>query len=181
MRDSLIIVSADHGELLGEGERLEHVMSMREDVLRIPLIVHHPPRFAPGTVDSRLVSLVDLVPTVLDVTGVESNELPQRFSGRSLSTPGPRDARFVVAEDERAMTHLEGLRKSYPTTDFSSYDHPTRTILTDRYKLIWKGRQPLELYDLESDPDEQYNLREGRVEPASNPFGPEKVLTMSPE
>jgi arylsulfatase A-like enzyme len=162
--DSLIIVTADHGELIGEEGRLGHAMAMREHVVRVPLVVRYPPRFAPGTVDSRLVSLVDVVPTVLDVTGVGKEDPQQAFAGRSLAAAVPKDRRFVVAEDERPISQLEGLEKLYPRVDFSIYDHPTRTILTDRYKLVWKDHQPLELYDLQSDPDEQYNLREGLPE-----------------
>ena len=76
---TVVIVTADHGEEFLEHGQIGHERTVSREVLAIPLLVH-----APGVaprVESRTVGLADLVPTVLELTGVDS---PARVDGRSL-------------------------------------------------------------------------------------------------
>jgi len=94
-RRTLVVVTADHGEEFGEHGGLEHGHSLFPEVLRVPLILAGPglPR---GQSSSRLASLIDLFPTVLDLVGLE----PQpNLPGESLRRfQAPRDARRLLAE-----------------------------------------------------------------------------------
>src|SRR5688572_7422573 len=82
--DTLIIVTADHGEEFLEHGLLSHGTSLYDEVIRVPLIVKFPcpgPHCAPRVVDSQ-VELVDVFPTALAVVGVAA---PANLVGRNLA------------------------------------------------------------------------------------------------
>lgn len=76
---TMIILTADHGEGLGEHNSGGHQTNVHREVAQVPLIVRHP-RWKPGRA-TEIVELVDLFPTVLEATG---NEVPGEISGESL-------------------------------------------------------------------------------------------------
>jgi arylsulfatase A-like enzyme len=84
--DAMIIVLADHGE--GFSERplwFDHGTSSHEEQLHVPLIIKYPKNVGAGDVDARLVSLIDVAPTVLDVL----KQAPlQEVAGRTLRSEG---------------------------------------------------------------------------------------------
>jgi len=81
--DTIVVFVADHGEGLYEHERLQHSFAPYPEVTSVPLIVRLPPAYevAPGT-SSSIVGLVDVMPTVLELVGLE---VPQQVQGRSLT------------------------------------------------------------------------------------------------
>ena len=83
--DTLLILSADHGEAFGENNLYCcHGLALTPDQIRVPLIMK-PHRGWPGPHPERVgtqVSLVDLMPTILDLTGLEYD--PAELDGRSL-------------------------------------------------------------------------------------------------
>lgn len=97
-RQTFVVLTADHGQALGEEGRVGHGLSLDESVLRVPLIVRHPSaRPSPRRVGGR-VGLVDLRPTLLDVLGIEP---PKRLDGRSFAgvwRGEPLDDRLYFAE-----------------------------------------------------------------------------------
>ncbi len=96
---ALIVVTADHGELLGEGGYVSHAARLDPELVEIPLIVKWPGQ-TEGARDDRLVSLVDLFPTILAAAGVE----PPPSDGRSLR--GSEDRRsFVLLEEHEFLVH----------------------------------------------------------------------------
>jgi len=79
--NTVVIVCGDHGDMLGERD-LWYKMHYFEGAARIPLIIHAPTRYRAAAVDAS-VSLVDLLPTLLDIAGLDVDPaLP--FDGRSL-------------------------------------------------------------------------------------------------
>jgi arylsulfatase A-like enzyme len=95
---TLLVVTADHGRALGERGRTGHGLSVHEDQVRVPLLLHQAGSLSPGEVEDP-VHLVDVMPTVLARGGVDA---PPGTQGRSLL--GPRAAppvfvsRFVFPE-----------------------------------------------------------------------------------
>src|SRR5262249_1431396 len=72
LREStVIVVTADHGESLGEGGRFTHGLSLNEELLHIPLIVALPWVERPIRLDNAVVSLVDVEPTLLVLAGIQ--------------------------------------------------------------------------------------------------------------
>jgi len=138
--DTVVIVIADHGEMLGE-RGLWYKMNFFEPACRIPMIVHAPRRFAAGRIKAS-VSLVDILPTLLDLAQT-APVLAAPIAGRSLlphlnGAPGPDG---VVGEylAEGAISPLVMLRQG-------------------QWKFIHCPADPDQLYDLETDPEELNNL-----------------------
>jgi arylsulfatase A-like enzyme len=73
LEDTAVIITADHGELFGEGDGvpLDHRNSLHPVLLDVPLLLYHPDLDA-GT-DDRLASQVDVAPTILDAAGVDAD------------------------------------------------------------------------------------------------------------
>ncbi len=111
---------------------------MNEKSARIPLIIvpaAGDERFRPGSRDRRLAELRDVMPTLLDLCGLES---PEVLDGISLAGEEDRD-------------HLYG--------EFREGPESTRMIRDRRYKLIYYPvGNAFQLFDLDQDPPEQRNL-----------------------
>lgn len=162
--DTLVIITSDHGESLGEHDLLGHPPSMYETTMHIPLMLRFPPRFEPGTVNNDLVSLVQLVPTVLDVCDLYAL-MPKAVAARpSLASEDGAAMTEVLAQNEHPVNGLDILRRGFPQFDADSIDCPMRMLIDDRYKLIWHVGKRTELYDLWVDRDETQNLAEQRHE-----------------
>ncbi|NQZ99254.1 MAG: sulfatase [Myxococcales bacterium] len=96
LENTWIVITADHGELLGEGGRYLHGDSLEIPEIRIPLVIRGPKRQS-GRVDTP-VSLIDVAPTLLEIAAVPR---PAGFRGRSLLPAlrgGAIDAVPVVSE-----------------------------------------------------------------------------------
>jgi choline-sulfatase len=137
-RRTAMIVAGDHGESLGEHGEDAHGLFVYQSTLHVPLIVSGP-GFAIRRV-AEPVSLVDVMPTVLDLAGVPSADsdgvsLTRAVSGRRLPE------RTIYAE-------------SFFPRRFGWSE--LRSIRDGRFKLIAAPRP--ELYDLDADPFEQQNL-----------------------
>ena len=78
--DTLLIVTADHGEVFGDDLLFGHAVSLLRDQIHVPLVVKYPKQEVAEDVQS-VVSLVDVMPTVLDAVG---GEIPRGLHGRPL-------------------------------------------------------------------------------------------------
>jgi len=143
--DTVVIFASDHGDMLGE-RGLWYKMTFFEWSARVPLIFNAPGRFAPRRV-SQNVSLVDLLPTLVDVAAADGGptELAGRGDGLSL----------------RPLLH--GHAASWPDTALSEYlgegaVGPCLMIKRGQYKYLYSYSSPDQLYDLAADPRELHNL-----------------------
>jgi len=141
-RNTVILVLADHGDMLGE-RGLWYKMNFYEPACRIPLIVHAPGRFAPRRVTGS-ASLLDLLPTfaALANNGHEP-EYAARIDGRNLlpALEGQEVRDEVIGEylGEGAIAPIVMIRRG-------------------RYKFVHCPVDPDQLYDVAADPDERVNL-----------------------
>lgn len=143
--NTLIVFTSDHGEAMGEHDLWFVHGGLFEGTTHIPLIVMDPRREG-GQRVSTVVSLVDVMPTVLDSVGVAG---PEGMRGQSLWTMGEDAGGAALLEHTGAQ--LEG-------------------VVTQRWKLIRHlktraiyGGYPIvdgtvELYDLSVDPEELFNI-----------------------
>ncbi len=158
--DTLIIVTADHGEHFGEHGMYSHVASLYEPVIHVPLVVKWPAGIdGPGVCDS-LVQLTDIVPTVLDVTGLRAPEQDRLF-GKSLVDRGEGVGHeFIAAEWEGRIPFFlrRTLGESRAAEKVGVFKEPFTMIREGRYKYIARSGGRNELYDLETDPTESNNL-----------------------
>ena len=141
--NTVIIVTSDHGDMLGE-RGLWYKMNMFEHSARVPLLISGP-GVSHGTCDSPC-SLVDLLPTILDIAGKEIPEMAMPVDGRSLWEM----AKGKTCEDGEAIAEY--------CAECAS--HPMFMIRRGKYKYIHCDVDPPQLYDLNNDPDELKNLIE---------------------
>ena len=142
--NTIIVVSADHGDMLGE-RGMWFKMSFHEFSVRIPMIIHAPAMYRPRRIREN-VSLVDLFPTFLEWAG--DGAMPD----------------LVSPIDGNGMASLaSGSAGTWPDVVFSEYcgegtEEPLFMVRRNRWKFIFGKNDPPLLYDLESDPDELCNL-----------------------
>jgi arylsulfatase A-like enzyme len=158
----LWIVTADHGEGLGNHGWPTHGKHIYNEQVRVPLIVHYTTgEFAGKRVD-RVVEHVDLFPTIRDHLGPISAGRT-RFMGQSLLSLYDRrpnwwryskrqgfSERRSFKEDPR----LEGVADAW----FNWEPGETAALQTNRWKYILRSEGPDELFDLAVDPYETTNL-----------------------
>ncbi|MBY0496813.1 MAG: sulfatase-like hydrolase/transferase [Cyanobacteria bacterium] len=140
-RPTLVVVTADHGEGLGDHGEATHGTFAYESTLRVPLIVAQagPGARAAGRVVDTPARHIDLVPTIAEAARLP---LPDGLSGRSL---------FSTAGDRAATTYFEAM-----TPMLKRGWAPLNGVISGRDKYI---NVPIrELYDLAADPGEQRNL-----------------------
>ena len=138
-RDTLVIVTSDHGESLGEHDLAGHGF-LYEDNTHVPLLVALPGGRAAGTRRPQQVRLVDLVPTILEVAGVA---VPEGLDGRSLL---PLIEEREPAGARIALTYSGGVGLAVRT------DGREKFLFWDG---VTAGRSRLDrLFDLPADPGE---------------------------
>jgi arylsulfatase A-like enzyme len=74
LEDTLVVFTADHGELVGEHGHAGHPPEFWEGILRVPLVVSHPERDGGGRAVDGQVRLVDVAPTITDALGIDAFE-----------------------------------------------------------------------------------------------------------
>ena len=135
--DTLVVLTADHGEEFLEHGGVAHGQTLYREVLRVPLLVRLPGGAQGGTRVDRVVRQVDIFPTVLDLLG-----LPPRpwLDGTSLVTPAPGEG------EAYSVLHLGGF--------------DVESLSTLEWKAIhnFGGRPRFELYRLLEDPGEQRDV-----------------------
>jgi arylsulfatase A-like enzyme/Flp pilus assembly protein TadD len=144
---TLVVLTADHGEALGDHGEATHGVFAYEATLRVPLIVYAPTLLPPRTLagDARHV---DILPTILDALDVAP---PDGIRGASLL---PMAA--GRAGDPHAVTYFESLSPS-----LNRGWAPLRGVVRDELKYV---DLPLpELYDLHADPREAHNVMASRA------------------
>jgi len=131
--NTMIIFTSDHGEHLGYHHQILKGGFLYESIMKVPLIVKYPGGDHAGTVSEKLVSNVDIGPTILEVSG---SATPETMTGQSL-----KDASF---SREYVFAHnwlgAQGMARSH------------------QYKLIQNRKGKSLFFDLDADPLEMNNL-----------------------
>jgi arylsulfatase A-like enzyme len=126
--ESLILVTADHGELLGEHGKMGHGATLFEEEVHVPFLVKYPRGERAPERRSEPFHHVDVLPLILERLGMASGKRPRPL----LAEVSPLN--FVSAEGS------------------------FRALYLGRHKLLWNSRGSHALFDLENDPREERNL-----------------------
>ena len=147
---TVVVVTSDHGDMLGE-RGLWFKKHFFDHAARVPLIVHAPRRFAAAR-RCENVSLVDLLPTLCDLAGVDPADRAPR--------PPDGDSLIPLCDDPGAVREVPVLGE----ITSEGVPSPMFMVRHGRFKLMTGGGAPDLLFDLGADPEERIDL-------ASDPAG----------
>lgn len=137
-KDTVVVFTSDHGYHMGEHGHYQKT-TLFENATRVPLIISSPDQKEKGGVVKSPVEMVDIYPTLAELSGLEA---PEFLSGVSLA--GSMDDSSVAPRDSALSQYMQGY-----------------SIRTDRFRYTeWgeKGAEGKELYDWQNDPEELKNL-----------------------
>ena len=141
--DTMIVVTADHGEELWEAGRCGHGASLRETLVHVPLFVRYPPLIPGGTIVDEGVDAMDILPTLADALG---------------APPPPR------AQGDSLVALAQGIGRGYARPSYASQYEYAHAMRVGGWK-IWIGKDgALRLYDLGSDPGEKAPVTDRPIE-----------------
>ena len=157
-KNTLIIVTSDHGEEFYEHGLMEHGFTLYEEQLHVPLIFYCPEKIAMGKTTDVPVSLVDLFPTLLDYAGIP---VPEKIDGRSilplLKNPDGPVADSISNRPLHAQTTRQGPDRMCVIKDDNKY------IYSPDFRLSFRSFGQ-ELFNLKKDPKETTNLMPTEVD-----------------
>ncbi|MFC1504385.1 sulfatase [Spirochaetota bacterium] len=131
LENTVVIITADHGEMLGEHNSYFRHVAIYEECLLVPLIVYSPAMFTNSETVSTMVSLVDIVPTVLNMAG---GDLPYYIQGKSLLP-------LMHGEDVTHHKYVYAAARDWIT------------VRSEEWKLMRK-KSHYTLYNIKEDPKE---------------------------
>jgi arylsulfatase A-like enzyme len=134
MENTLLVITADHGEEFMEHGSWGHGHSIFQELLGVPLIFHMPGRIPAGRRVTHTVSTLNVGQTILDLTGVQGLA---RAEGRSL------------------VPDLLGDVAQGPQVAFSDFQDIRRVARAGRYKLVVRSNLSSVIFDLQDDPSER--------------------------
>jgi arylsulfatase A-like enzyme len=143
--NTMIVVTADHGESFGERRLFQHGNSLYSNLLHVGLVVKYPHQAHTGMV-STPVSLIDILPTILKTAGVAT---PAGLQGVDLLDAAASQPRNLFSE-------------SFPCPVMHGPVCPggcvMRTVVSWPNKYIFSSNGKSEVYQLQQDPNETHNL-----------------------
>ncbi len=160
--DTIVVILADHGEEFGDHGKWQHDQVF-EECLRVPLMVRLPDGVGAGTRIMTPVALIDLMPSLLELMGVDRDSLPERtqapMQGLSLA---PSLLTGVEPENRPIFSEYRADRDGGPLYDWEIAVH------FNDYKLIYdehrsnreKGVERRKLFNLKDDPEERTRREE---------------------
>ena len=141
-QNTLVMFTTDHGGFWGEHGLLEKAgCAHYRALLQLPLILRCPGLIPKGTRHSGFIEEVDFYPTLLDLAGVSQDDC---INGQSFMP---------------AILSNDGTGRADVFAEFSDGRQNTASLRDADWNFIWHARtQEAELYDMQADPDERYNL-----------------------
>lgn len=166
--DTIVVFAADHGDFGGEHRAMGKGEVFYDCLTRVPLIVSWPGSIPQGRVDGGMANLVDVVPTLLSLQGLD---IPRAMHGRPLPTVTDADARDATFSEYGAggprftLRDLARLPRPYGrqtimrSLQWREAEGRRKMVRTREWKFVHDPLGDLdELYDLRADPWELVNL-----------------------
>jgi arylsulfatase A-like enzyme len=144
--DTLIVITSDHGELLGEHDEFGHGNWLYQELLHVPLIVKNPREKNGGQVNEKTVQNSDVFAEILDQAGVA---LPPAIVGQPFAKADHVILSEVKPNPEYAIAWPARYRQNLQSIYSQVFTH---------YKLIRSDNDKIELYDIHLDENEKNNL-----------------------
>lgn len=161
--DTIIVLTADHGELLGEHHLYSHRWALYEPLVRVPLLIRYP-RAVPAGRERERTSVNRVPNTLAALLGAPA--LPDAAPGLFDAAPYR-----VVSELRDPNRVMEVVLRAFPDVSPDQFMRSLAAIYDGELKLIRASDQHHELYDLGADPDELVNLAAPRLDDVRRMLG----------
>lgn len=162
--NTIVVITADHGEMLGDYEDIVgHMLTLHDNLLHVPLIVRHP-KYSENMVVEQVVQNMDLYASILEWTGCPVDGIPTAQLQRpslsvAMQAPNAVDGVAFAEEDYTdSYNPVHGLLRVNPKMEPTKYPRRQISVHTATHKYIWAEDQPGKFYNIKSDPDESRNL-----------------------
>jgi arylsulfatase A-like enzyme len=152
--NTIVVVTADHGELFGEHGLANHFKSLSLEETHVPLIVRYPAHLPAGRRVARPAQLRDILPSILELAGIDAG-VP--MDGHSLVAA----ARGTTGEDDASDATYGFLVRDVDPEYWFTSPGSLLGIRTPREHYVWSQTGKHEYYDRTADPREQKNLYGG--------------------
>jgi arylsulfatase A-like enzyme len=161
--ETIVAVTADHGENIGDHHLMDHKMSVHDTLLHVPLVLRYPGSIAPGQTIGTPVQLHDLHPTLLALArvpppaGVTVESVP--LPGAGIEKAGRGEADPIVGEFVGPpVEFLKIMKDLFPGSDASRFDRTLVALRRGGYKIHWGSDGRHALYHVAEDPGETRDL-----------------------
>jgi arylsulfatase A-like enzyme len=134
--ETMLIISADHGDELWEVGRVGHGGSLRDSVVHVPLVVYYPP-LVPGGRITEGAEVIDILPTFADALGLEPDP---EWQGESL------------------IPLAHGVSRGYPRMSIASLYGRAHAGRAGPWKLRAQGRETPQLFNVGEEPEEKTDV-----------------------
>jgi len=162
--DTVVVLTADHGEMLGEHGLYSHRWALYEPLVHVPLVIRYPAGMEPARVGTT-VSTASVPATVAELVGAP----PMPGAAPSLvSPPVPRPIFSELRDPNEVMAVV---RRAFPDVDIKAFDRQLHAVFDGSDKLIRASDQAHELYDLSVDPTEENNRVEAQPDKTQRLLG----------
>lgn len=153
-KNTLIIITADHGEEMGEHNLcFTHGGFLWDSVIKVPLIIFYQSLFPKDKIITQQVQLIDIAPTICDILKVKK---PKSFEGRSLLP-------LIKGENIYSTYAFSEHKENKGDLSAGDWIYTKLSIRTLEWKLFYTytlQSKEYELYNLKADPQELHNLVE---------------------
>jgi arylsulfatase A-like enzyme len=160
--NTIVIITADHGEQFGEHQLFLHGNSLYQPLLHVPLVIRFPGRVPAGIRVASRVTLRDLAATIIDFAGLKNDTgLPGESLARYWPGTSVADGADAAIAEVREAEWAKQVAPSYPVAKGNM-----ESISDDRFHYIKNGDGSEELYAIADDRDERNDLSQ-RLENAA--------------
>lgn len=154
--NTMIIVTSDHGEHLGEHGHYNHLFTLYNELIAVPMIVKYPQGFAGRGVDTALRQSDDIYHTILDILSLRSASFNQNYS--FLNPKGRAYAVSQLISTEFGLARCQDYYKEFDIKSFK-YNYSLMSLVNNKeFKIIESNKGNIEVYNIVEDVGEQLNL-----------------------
>lgn len=153
-RETIFVVTSDHGELFGEHGLISHKIAISDELIRVPMVVHGLPEIHHQS--GNIIQHIDVIETILNHVGADTSQ-SQGIDLRSET----RDFSISMRGGNDARKHFKRIREYNPNFDTSRFHHETVTALRTKEFKYLHSTDRSDLFDL---PDEYIDVSETNPE-----------------
>ncbi|MFC1668731.1 sulfatase [Chlamydiota bacterium] len=154
--NTVLIITSDHGENLGEYNLMDHQYSLYDTLLKIPLILKLPGVQMRGERVTHVVESMDIFSTIINVLEIDKKYMTSKIPGKNLFEKEVN--RTVLSEYLAPHPDISTISKLYPNSKFSLYDKNLIALRTNEWKIIVSSSGETKLFNIHTDSHEKKDL-----------------------